>query len=81
MIEGSQEKIDMLKQITNIKNHRSHLDSSVDAIGTRLFGSSNGPLILGSLRAQGKPIVDDWECLKSTVNRHIFITFWLLIFI
>ncbi|KAL4570892.1 hypothetical protein LXL04_026556 [Taraxacum kok-saghyz] len=68
MIDGSQEKTDMLKQITDLKRHRSHLDSSVDAIGTQLFGSRNGPLILGSLRAEGKPIVDDWECLKSMVR-------------
>lgn len=68
MTEGSQEKTDMLKQITDIKNHRSHLDSSVDAIGLQLFGSRNSRVILTSLRAQGKPIVDDWGCLKSVVN-------------
>ena len=75
MIDGSQEKTDMLKQITDLKRHRSHLDSSVDVIGTRLFGSRNGPLILGSLRAEGKPIVDDWECLKSMVNRQSLVYF------
>ncbi|KAJ0632297.1 putative legumain protein [Helianthus annuus] len=68
MIDGSQEKADMLKQINDIKNHRSHLDSSVDAIGAQLFGSSTGFMILNSLRAQGKPVVDDWGCLKSMVR-------------
>ncbi|KAI7749641.1 hypothetical protein M8C21_016624 [Ambrosia artemisiifolia] len=68
MIEGSQEKADMLKQINDIKNHRAHLDSSVAAIGAQLFGSDNSFMILNSLRAQGKPIVDDWGCLKSMVR-------------
>ncbi|KAM0058405.1 putative legumain protein [Helianthus debilis subsp. tardiflorus] len=68
MIDGSQEKADMLKQINDIKNHRAHLDSSVDAIGAQLFGSGTGFMILNSLRAQGKPIVDDWGCLKSMVR-------------
>ena len=68
LTDGSQEKADMLKQITDIKNHRSHLDSSIDAIGTKLFGPKNSRVILTSLRGQGKPIVDDWGCLKSMVN-------------
>ncbi|XP_071696360.1 vacuolar-processing enzyme-like isoform X2 [Rutidosis leptorrhynchoides] len=68
MIEGSKEKADILKQIKDIKNHRSHLDSSIDAIGAQLFGSENGRVILTSLRTQGKPLVDDWECLKSLVR-------------
>lgn len=73
MREGSQEKADMLKQINDIKNHRSHLDSSINAIGEQLFGSGNGAMVLNSLRAQGKPIVDDWECLKSMVSTiHLF---------
>lgn len=71
MIEGSQEKADMLKQITDIKNHRSHLDTSIDAIGAQLFGSGNGHMILTSLRTKGKPLVDDWGCLKSLVNKLI----------
>lgn len=68
LADGSQEKADMLKQITDIKNHRSHLDSSIDAIGTKLFGPRNSHVILTSLRGQGKPIVDDWGCLKSMVR-------------
>ncbi|KAD3641213.1 hypothetical protein R6Q59_003837 [Mikania micrantha] len=68
MRKGSQEKANMLKQINDIKNHRSHLDSSIDAIGVRLFGSRNGFTTLNSLRSQGKPIVDDWGCLKTMVR-------------
>nr|GEX01683.1 vacuolar-processing enzyme [Tanacetum cinerariifolium] len=68
LTDGSQEKADMLKEITDIKNHRSHLDSSIDAIGTKLFGRRNSRVILTSLRGQGKPIVDDWGCLKSMVR-------------
>ncbi|XP_024993978.1 vacuolar-processing enzyme-like isoform X1 [Cynara cardunculus var. scolymus] len=68
MMEGSEEKRDMLKQMNDIKSHRLHLDASVDAIGERLFGSGSGRLVLSSLRAQGKPLVDDWGCLKSMVR-------------
>ncbi|GKE50882.1 vacuolar-processing enzyme, partial [Tanacetum coccineum] len=48
--------------------HRGHLDSSIDMIGVLLFGPQNGRSILHSARGSGQPLVDDWECLKSTAR-------------
>ncbi|GJV05129.1 vacuolar-processing enzyme [Tanacetum coccineum] len=47
---------------------RGHLDSSIDMIGVLLFGPQNGRSILHSARGSGQPLVDDWECLKSTAR-------------
>ncbi|KAI3727504.1 hypothetical protein L6452_16120 [Arctium lappa] len=56
------------KKITEMLAHRAHLDSSVDTIGMLLFGPEKGRSILHSSRGRGLPLVDDWECLKSTVR-------------
>nr|ACF83132.1 unknown [Zea mays] len=48
--------------------HRSHVDSSVELIGSLLFGSEDGPRVLKAVRAPGEPLVDDWSCLKSIVR-------------
>jgi len=66
--EGSEEKKEMLKQIKNEVEHRTHLDVSVKLIGTLLYGPGKGTSILNSVRAPGLPLVDDWACLKSAVR-------------
>ena len=48
--------------------HRSHVDISVELIGNLLFGCSDGPMVLKTVRAAGEPLVDYWSCLKSTVR-------------
>lgn len=47
--------------------HRTHLDASIQFIGTFLYGPGKGPSTLNSVRALGQPLVDDWGCLKSMV--------------
>ena len=56
--------------------HRSHIDNSVELIGNLLFGSSDGPMVLKTVRAAGEPLVHDWSCLKSTVR--FLLQFWLV---
>ncbi|KAM0058407.1 putative legumain protein [Helianthus debilis subsp. tardiflorus] len=58
----------ILREITETLTHRGHLDSSIDMIGVLLFGPQNGRSILHSARAPGLPLVDDWECFKSTAR-------------
>ena len=48
--------------------HRAHLDSSVEFIGKLIFGLETGPSILKAVRPSGQALVDDWDCLKSTVK-------------
>ncbi|GJT14889.1 vacuolar-processing enzyme [Tanacetum coccineum] len=61
-------RAEVFKQITETLTHRGHLDSSIDMIGVLLFGPQNGRSILHSARGSGQPLVDDWECLKSTAR-------------
>ncbi|KAK4486403.1 hypothetical protein RD792_009077 [Penstemon davidsonii] len=66
--DGTKKKAEFLKEITDTLLHREHLDGSMDIIGVILFGPEKGPSALKSVRDQGLPLVDDWECLKSTVR-------------
>ncbi|KAL6911720.1 hypothetical protein ACP4OV_000525 [Aristida adscensionis] len=66
--EKSKEKLEVLRQISEIVMHRKHLGSSVDFIGKLLFGFVNGPSALQAVRPSGQPLVDDWDCLKRTVR-------------
>nr|CAB3447373.1 unnamed protein product [Digitaria exilis] len=66
--EKSEEKLEVLREITGTVMHRKHLDSSVDFIGKLLFGIENGPSALGAVRSPGLPLVDDWDCLKRMVR-------------
>ncbi|KAI0520588.1 hypothetical protein KFK09_008064 [Dendrobium nobile] len=66
--DNSNNKTEILEEITATMKHRLHLDSSVDFIGKLIFGSIKGPSILRNIRSSGQPLVDDWDCLKSMVR-------------
>ncbi|GMH22762.1 hypothetical protein Nepgr_024605 [Nepenthes gracilis] len=66
--EGSEEKDEILKEMTETMKHRIHLDTSIELLGSLLFGPQNGLSILNSARRPGLPLVDDWDCLKSMVR-------------
>jgi legumain len=69
--EKSKERVNVLREISETVRHRKHLDSSVDFIGKLLFGFENGPSVLEAIRPSGKPLVDDWDCLKRMVSRRL----------
>lgn len=48
-------------------SHRVHIDNSVKLIGKLLFGIEKGPEVLDAIRPAGRPLVDDWDCLKNMV--------------
>lgn len=66
--DNSFEKANLRKEIAETMRHRQHLDGSIDAVGVFLFGPIKGSSVLNSVRKPGLPLVDDWECLKSTVR-------------
>ncbi|KAG2598458.1 hypothetical protein PVAP13_5KG347100 [Panicum virgatum] len=68
LAEGSPGKNDARKELLEVMAHRSHVDNSVELIGSLLFGSEDGPRVLKAVRAAGDPLVDDWSCLKSMVR-------------
>ncbi|KAG4171566.1 hypothetical protein ERO13_A12G217900v2 [Gossypium hirsutum] len=65
--DGSKKK-EILKQISETMRHRTHLDGSIDLIGTVLYGPAKGSVILNTIREPSLPLVDDWQCLKSMVR-------------
>lgn len=76
--EKSEEKVDVLRDISETVIHRKHLDSCVDFIGKLLFGFESGPLVLQPVRPFGRPLVDDRDCLKRMVSRRLLPVLFLL---
>lgn len=66
--EGSARKVEAQKQVIEAMSHRAHLDDSMKLVGKLLFGIENGPEVLKTVRPAGRPLVDDWKCLKSLVR-------------
>lgn len=66
--EKSEEKQEVLREITGTVRHRKHLDNSINFIGKLLFGAEKGPSTLEAVRPPGQPLVDDWDCLKQMVR-------------
>ncbi|XP_055819476.1 legumain [Solanum dulcamara] len=66
--DNSFRKAKLRKEITETMLHRQHLDGSIAAVGFFIFGPIKGSSVLSSVRKPGLPLVDDWECLKSTVR-------------
>ncbi|XP_073055317.1 vacuolar-processing enzyme [Primulina eburnea] len=68
--EGSARKLEAQKQLAEAMEYRSHVDSSMKLIGELLFGTTKGPEVLNTVRLDGRPLVDDWDCLKSLVRTY-----------
>lgn len=66
--ESGNKKREILNQIKETTRHRTHLDKSIEMIGSLLYGPQKGGSVLNSVRSPGKPLVDDWACLKSMVR-------------
>ncbi|GAB4854415.1 hypothetical protein Ancab_023001 [Ancistrocladus abbreviatus] len=65
--EGSKEKNEARNKLDEEMSHRKHVDSSIRAIRDILFGAHNGAVMRNTVRPARKPLVDDWDCLKTTV--------------
>lgn len=68
--EGTPQKAEARRRLLQVMFRRSRVDSSVDLIGGLLFGSEEGPRVLGAVRPAGQPLADDWDCLKSMVRAY-----------
>ncbi|MQL80215.1 hypothetical protein Taro_012674, partial [Colocasia esculenta] len=66
--EGSPSKLEAQKQLLDVMSHRFHVDNSIELIGNILFGVDKGMQVLKNVRSAGKPLVDDWSCLKTMVR-------------
>ncbi|KAL8166511.1 hypothetical protein V2J09_008010 [Rumex salicifolius] len=68
--EGSKKKAEAQRELDVTLAHRKHVDRSVATIGQNLFGAKDGSRILNTVRPAGQPLVDDWDCLKSTAGTY-----------
>lgn len=66
--EGSLRKLTAQKEVVEAMSHRIHIDNSVKLVGKLLFGIEKGPEVLNVVRSAGLPLVDDWDCLKTSVS-------------
>ncbi|MEI4867069.1 hypothetical protein, partial [Klebsiella pneumoniae] len=60
-------------QFSEAMSHRMHLDDSIKLIGELLFGIEKGPEVLKAVRPAGRPLVDDWHCLKTSVITQLLV--------
>ncbi|KXG22709.1 vacuolar-processing enzyme [Sorghum bicolor] len=68
--EGTPEKAEARRRLLQVMSRRSRVDSTMELIGGLLFGSKEGPKVLGAVRPAGQPLADDWDCLKSVVRAY-----------
>ncbi|CAK9149956.1 unnamed protein product [Ilex paraguariensis] len=66
--DGSEEKTEILKEIKDRIMHRKHLDGSAEVISIFVFADGDLHSYFSSIRPNGSPIVDDWECHKSMIR-------------
>ncbi|XVE91133.1 hypothetical protein DITRI_Ditri20bG0130300 [Diplodiscus trichospermus] len=66
--EGSLKKAEAHKELIGELSQRKHIDESINEIITVLLGHENILKMLNSVQSVGKPVVDDWNCLKMLVN-------------
>lgn len=66
--EGSPKKLDAQKQLLDVMYHRLHIDNSMELVGKLLFGSQESLEVLKTVQPAGKPLVDNWDCLKAMVR-------------
>ncbi|PHT38562.1 Vacuolar-processing enzyme [Capsicum baccatum] len=67
--EGSDEHFEARARLIEIVAHKSQVDNSVKHLGEILFGVEYGRETLQSVRPVGQPLVDNWDCLKSYVEK------------
>ncbi|GAB4854385.1 hypothetical protein Ancab_022971 [Ancistrocladus abbreviatus] len=69
--KGAKEKNKARNKLDEEMSHRKHVDNSIRAIGDILFSAQNGVVVPNTVRPVGKPLVDDWDCLKTMVKIYI----------
>ncbi|XP_024525527.1 vacuolar-processing enzyme beta-isozyme [Selaginella moellendorffii] len=66
--ENSLEKSKALQEFLDVIGRRTQIDRSVELVGSVLLGSESASQILNSVRPEGHPLVDNWDCLKEMVR-------------
>lgn len=67
---GSEEEKKAKRELDELLEFRQHIDTSMSLIGSHLVGVENVHRLRSARRSAGKPVVDDWDCLKSMVRAY-----------
>ncbi|KAL8458922.1 hypothetical protein ACS0TY_036421 [Phlomoides rotata] len=65
---GSNRRHEAQEQLDREIRSRMLVDDNIKQISTFLFGAEDGIEMLHTVRPGGKPLVDDWTCLKTFVG-------------
>lgn len=67
---GSDKKFKALEELNAVLSHRLHVDRSMRQISEKIASSIKNSIKLASAlnRPEDKPLVDDWDCLKTMVK-------------
>ncbi|XP_048139926.1 vacuolar-processing enzyme-like isoform X1 [Rhodamnia argentea] len=68
--KGSAESVEAQKRLDEQIARRSHVDRSINQIVYYLFGGSNAASMLTAVRPEERPVVDNWDCLKTFVRTY-----------
>ncbi|KAL1532564.1 legumain [Salvia divinorum] len=66
--EGSDRKAEAQIQLAEAMAHRAHIDNSIKLIGKFLFGIEKSHEVMNYIQPTGKPLVEDWSCIKNMVR-------------
>ncbi|GFP79202.1 vacuolar-processing enzyme [Phtheirospermum japonicum] len=66
--KGSMKRHEAQKQLLNEISSRMLVDNRIKQISRLLFGTKRGIVMLNTVRPKGRPLVDDWSCLKAFVK-------------
>ena len=69
----SEEKMKAQRDLDDEISHREHVDNVILLIANLLFGGENSSTMMLHYRPPGQPLVDDWDCFKTSVSRMIYI--------
>ncbi|KAG6391211.1 hypothetical protein SASPL_148964 [Salvia splendens] len=66
--EGSDRKVEAQIQLAEAVAHRAHVDNSIKLICKFLFGIEKSHEVMNFIQPTGKPLVEDWSCIKTMVR-------------
>lgn len=67
--ESSDEYFEARAKLIKVVGQRGQVDNSLKHLGELLFGVEYGSEALQSVRPSGQPLVDNWDCLNSYVEK------------
>ncbi|OIW14437.1 hypothetical protein TanjilG_20883 [Lupinus angustifolius] len=68
--DGSNEKLEVQKELEAEIAHREHVDKSIDLIVKLLFEKEKSSTLMTNVPPKGQPVVNDWDCYMTIMNTY-----------